>query len=172
MMSSRVQMTSESLATLFITSGSALLSHTSVPCVSPAMRTSSSIVCGCVFSSTVRTKSVPNSGMPSEPTEQPSSERSTPSGSGEVKMRHGLGVVERNLARVEPGDVLQHAQRGRVVVAEDVELDEPVVHGVEVEVRGDGVLVLLVRRVLDGRVVKDVVPLGHDDDAARVLPAW
>ena len=64
-------------------------------------------------------------------------------------------------------------QRRRIVVAEDIELYETVVHRVEVEMRGDRILVDLVRRILDRRVVVYlgilVVIARHDDDAARVL---
>ena len=81
----------------------------------------------------------------------------------------GLRVVQGNGGGVDARQVLEHAKGRGIVVAQDVQLHQAVVHGVEVEVGGDGPLLHLVRRVLDGREHVDVLVLGHDDDARRVL---
>ena len=70
MISSRQQMQSFSCAVPAAIRSAALPSHTSVPCDRPEMRTSSSIVLGCVSSSMPRTNLVPNSGMPYVPVVQ------------------------------------------------------------------------------------------------------
>jgi len=54
-------------------------------------------------------------------------------------------------------------------VPQNVELHEAVVHRVEVEMRGDCVLVGLIRRILNRRIVEDVVLLRYDDDTTGVL---
>ena len=67
------------------------------------------------------------------------------------------------------GDLRQHVQDRRVHVAQTVQLDQNVMHGVEVEMGGVEVGIEVIRRVLHGGELADVVLLGHDDHAARVL---
>ena len=54
-------------------------------------------------------------------------------------------------------------------MAQTVELDQNVVHGVEVVVRGDGGAFHVVGGMLDGRKLADVIFLGQHHDAAGVL---
>ena len=53
---------------------------------------------------------------------------------------------------------------------QNIQLDQPVIHGMEVEVSGDDPLLHLIRRVVDGGEHIDVLILGDDNDARRVLP--
>ena len=69
--SSRVQIAVEIVASPFKITVCALLSHTSVPCDNPEILTKSEKVCGLVSISIWITKSVPNSGIPSAPNGQP-----------------------------------------------------------------------------------------------------
>ena len=55
-------------------------------------------------------------------------------------------------------------------MAKYVQLNKPVVHGMEVEMRGNSVLFLFVRRVLYRRKVEYLVSFGYDNYAAGVLP--
>ena len=61
-------------------------------------------------------------------------------------------------------------QNRRVVVTEAVQLDQNVVHGVEVKVGGGKVGIEVVSRVLHGGELVDFVFLRHDNHAAGVLP--
>ena len=65
-----------------------------------------------------------------------------------MKMRHGVRVVERDFAGVDAGQVLEHADHGRVIVAEHVELEEVVLHAVVFKMGGDDVAVRIVGGVL------------------------
>jgi hypothetical protein len=93
MISSRVGMTSLSVATLSRIRLEALFIHTSVPCESPDMRTSSENVRGCVSTSICRTNAVPNSGSPRVPVLQRISCSVTPSASGDVNSESVCGSL-------------------------------------------------------------------------------
>ena len=82
---------------------------------------------------------------------------------------HGVRIVERDLARVNAGHVLKHADHGRVIVAELVELEEVRLHAVVFKMGGDDVAVRIVGRVLHGAEIRDVLVLRDDDEAAGVL---
>ena len=73
MMSSRVQIAVEMVALPSSIRVCAFPSHTSVPWDRPEMRTRSEKLCGLVSTSIWITKSVPNSGIPSEPSGHPPS---------------------------------------------------------------------------------------------------
>ena len=88
---------------------------------------------------------------------------------GAGKQTHDLLVVQRNFPEVHAGQFFQAVHHGGVVVAQTVQLHQNVVHGVEVVVGGQGGAVDVVRRVLDGGELADVVLLGQHDDAAGVL---
>ena len=90
-------------------------------------------------------------------------------GLGAGKQAHNLSVVQGDIAEVDAGELLQPVHHGRVVVAQAVELDQNVVHGVEVVVGGDGGALHVVGGVLDGGKLADVVLLGQHHDAAGVL---
>ena len=83
--------------------------------------------------------------------------------------RHGILIVERDFLRVDAGHVLQHTDHGRVIVAQHIELQEVFLHGVIFKMRRDPFGVLVVRRVLHGAEVPDLVLLRNDDEAAGVL---
>ena len=82
---------------------------------------------------------------------------------------HRRLVVERDGLRVAVREVFEHLDDGRVIVAEDVELDESAADGVVIEVRRDRAAVHVVGRVLDWREEVDVHVARHDHDAGRVL---
>ena len=88
-------------------------------------------------------------------------------GGGE-QAQHAL-VVQGNLAEVHAGQLFQHVQHGRVVVAQNVQLHQDVVHGVEVVVGGDGLGFHVVGGVLHGGELADVVFLRQHHHARRVL---
>ena len=90
-------------------------------------------------------------------------------GFGAGKQAHHLAVVQRDFTEVDAGELLQPVHHGRIVVAQTVELDQNVVHGVEVVVRGDGGAFHVVGGMLDGRKLADVIFLGQHHDAAGVL---
>ena len=78
-------------------------------------------------------------------------------------------VCQVNLQRVDAGHVLQLADHGRHVVAQDIQLQQVLVDFVIVEVGGDDVRVHVVGRVLYRTKLVNLVVIGHDDDAARML---
>ena len=82
---------------------------------------------------------------------------------------HGVVVVKGDLPRVDAGGVLEHADHGRVIVAQLVELEEVCLHAVVLEMGRDDVAVRVVRRVLDGAEISDVHVLRDDNEAAGVL---
>ena len=82
---------------------------------------------------------------------------------------HGVRVGQGDFLGVHPGHILHHADHGGVIVAQLVQLEEVCLHAVVLKMRGDDVGVGVVRRVLDRAEVGDVLVLGDDHKAARVL---
>jgi hypothetical protein len=80
-----------------------------------------------------------------------------------------LGIVQRYLLRRNARDVLQLAQHSRVIVSQNVQLDQNIVHGREVKVRGDGLGGHIVGRVLNGCELIDFILLRQDDHARGML---
>lgn len=66
-------------------------------------------------------------------------------------------------------EVFEHLDDGRVIVAEDIELDETAADGVIIEVGRDGAAVHVVGRMLNRREEMDVHVARHDHDAGRML---
>ena len=63
---------------------------------------------------------------------------------------HGVRVVQGDGPGVDPGEVLQHADHGGVIVAQHVQLQQVILHAVVFKMGGDGVDVLGVGGVLHG----------------------
>ena len=82
---------------------------------------------------------------------------------------HRIRIVERDRAGVHAGEILEHTDHRRVIVAEHIELEEVILHAVIFKVRGYGVAVLRVGRVLHGAEILDLQIVRHDDQAAGVL---
>ena len=82
---------------------------------------------------------------------------------------HRLRVVERDLARVDAGHILEHTDHGRVIMTELVELEQVCLHAVIFKVGGDDVAVRVVGRMLHGAEIRDVHILRDDDESAGVL---
>ena len=80
-----------------------------------------------------------------------------------------LRVVQRYLAHVDAGHVLEHLEHGRVIVTQLVELEEVVLHAVIFKVGGDDTAARVVGGVLHGAEVLDLHVLWDDDQTARVL---
>ena len=97
-----------------------------------------------------------------------------PQHGGACEYRHGVGVGEQYLLRVDPlahllGQILHHAYHGRVIMPQLVELEEVRLHAVIFKMSGDNVAVRVVCRMLDGAEIRHVHVLRHDDEAAWVL---
>ena len=90
-------------------------------------------------------------------------------GVGGGKDGHGGGVVERDGLGVAVRELLEHLDDGRVIVPEDVELDEALADGMVIKMRRERVGFHIVRRALDRREIMHVHVARHDHDAARVL---
>ncbi|CAN4043737.1 NADP-specific glutamate dehydrogenase, partial [Dysosmobacter welbionis] len=82
---------------------------------------------------------------------------------------HGVRVIQGNLAGVDTGQILHHADHGGVIVSQHVQLQEVCLHRVVFKMSGDGVGVVGVRRVLDRAEVLHVHIVGNDHQAAGVL---
>ena len=80
-----------------------------------------------------------------------------------------LRVVQRYLAHVDAGHVLEHLEHGRVIVTQLVELEEVVLHAVVFKVGGDDAAARVVGGVLHGAEVLDLHVLRDDDQTSRVL---
>ena len=90
---------------------------------------------------------------------------------GGLENGHGVLVVQGDVrAGVHPGQVLQHADHGGIIVSQHVQLQEVRLHGVIFKVGGDDVAVGVVGGVLDGTEVIDLLVLGDNHHAAGVLP--
>ena len=92
--------------------------------------------------------------------------------------RQGLLVIEGNFQRVDAGDVLEHTNNFRIVVAQNIQLQHTAGDGVVVEVGGDGAgdlpalfvfQIFLIRRVLERREIVDVHISWANHDARRML---
>ena len=78
-------------------------------------------------------------------------------------------VVQRNVAEVHARQAAELMDHRGVKVAQTVQLHQNIVHGVEVKVGRDELCVGIVRRMLHGGELIDLVFLGHNDHARRVL---
>lgn len=78
-------------------------------------------------------------------------------------------IVERDGLRVAVREVFEHLDDGRVIVAEDVELDESAADGVIIEMGRDGAAVHIVGRMLNRREEMNVHVARHDHNAGRML---
>ena len=88
---------------------------------------------------------------------------------GILEQRHYLLVVQRNLRGVQPGQVLQHADHGGIIVSQYIQLQQVVVDGMVIEVgryriRGHIVCGMLHR----GKGI-DFLSQRQHDDTARML---
>ena len=82
---------------------------------------------------------------------------------------HGVPVIQRDLLGIHPGEILQHADHGGIIVAQHVQLEQVGLHGVIFEVSGNDVAVGIVGGVLHRTEVVDLPVLGDDHHAAGVL---
>ena len=114
-------------------------------------------------------KPVPNSGMPQEPTGPENRVVLKAQALGGREDCHGLRVVQGDGLGVTVGHILQHADHRRVIVAQHIQLQKVLLHAVVFKMRRDGIGAGVIRRVLDGAEVADLVFLGDDDQAAGVL---
>ena len=85
-----------------------------------------------------------------------------------LEQGHHLPVVQRNVDRPHPGQVLQHPDHGRIIMAQDIQLQQVVIDLMIVKMRRDGILIL--RGMLNRREGVDLLPVGKNNDAARMLP--
>ena len=88
---------------------------------------------------------------------------------GGLEDRHGLRVIQWDLLGVHPSQVLKHSDHSGVIVSQHVQLQQVGLHGVIFEVGGDDIGIGVVRRVLYGTEVIDLLVLGDDHHAAGVL---
>ena len=82
---------------------------------------------------------------------------------------HGVLVIQGNFLGVHSGHVLHHPDHGGVIVAQHVQLQQVLLHGVVFKVGGNGVCRGVVCRMLDRAEVPDLVLLGDDHQAAGML---
>ena len=82
---------------------------------------------------------------------------------------HDIRIVQRDLRGVEARQVLQHTDHGRIVVSQNIELEQVVVDRMIVKVGRDDVGRHIIGRVLHGSKGIDIFPQRKDDDAARML---
>ena len=82
---------------------------------------------------------------------------------------HGVRVVQGDGPGVDPGEVLQHADHGGVIVAQHVQLQQVVLHAVVFKMGGDGVGVLGVGGMLHGGEILHIHVVGDHHQAAGVL---
>lgn len=93
----------------------------------------------------------------------------TPSASVDVNSDMTRRVAHGDLHDGDTGVIFEIAIDGRHIVAELVQLTNGIVNGMEVEVRGDVIGILVVCGVLHRAEIVDLFALWHDDHAARVL---
>ena len=86
-----------------------------------------------------------------------------------LEQGHNVLIVQRNRLVVDAGNALKHMHHGRIVVTQDIQLDQDVMHGVKVVVRGDDAAFVIVRRVLNGGKLADIVSAWKHHHAARML---
>ena len=90
-------------------------------------------------------------------------------GLGRTEQAQGGQVIKGNGRRLDAGHIFEHTDDRRIIMAEDVELDQTAFDGVIIEMGRNDAAVLLVGRVLDRREMMDVHVAGNDHDAARML---
>ena len=91
-------------------------------------------------------------------------------GLGGLEDGHGVLVVQRDVgAGIHPGQVLQHADHGGIIVSQHVQFQEVGLHGVIFKMGGDNVAVGVVGGVLHGTEVVDLLVLRDDHHAAGML---
>ena len=88
---------------------------------------------------------------------------------GRLEQAAHFRAVQRNVRRRDAGQFLQHVDNRRVIVSEAVQLNQNIMHGVEVKMRGGEVALQIIRRMIDGRELVDLIFLRHNDHAARML---
>ena len=88
---------------------------------------------------------------------------------GRIENRHRRLVIERNRLRIAMREVFEHFDDGRIIMAEDVELDDTAADGMIVEMRRNRAAVHVVRRMLERREEMHVHVARHDHDAGRML---
>ena len=88
---------------------------------------------------------------------------------GAGKDGHGIPVVQGDELGVHAGHILHHADHGGVIVTQHIQLQQVLLHGMVFEMSGDLVGFGVVRRLLDGTEVPDLVFLGNNDQTAGVL---
>ena len=69
---------------------------------------------------------------------------------------------------MEPGQILQHTDHGRIIMSENIQFQEVVVNLVIIKVRRDRVFIL--GRVLNRCKCVNLLSVGQNDDTARMLP--
>ena len=82
---------------------------------------------------------------------------------------HDALIVQRKLNRIHARDVLQHSDHRRIIVSQNVELQQVVVNGMIVKMRCDNRRCHIVGRVLHRRKRIDLLSERKNHDAAGVL---
>ena len=124
----------------------ALPFQTSVPWDRPISWTRSKNRVGLVSRIMSRAMKVPSSGSPSVARIDRRRAVRNAQGFGRLEQGHDPGVRDRDVADIDAGQVAEHLEHGRVIMAEDVQLEDRVVHGVEIEMGRDRARVRLVGR--------------------------
>ena len=88
---------------------------------------------------------------------------------GGNKNAHGVRIVQRDLAGVDAGKILQHPDHGGVIVTQHIQLQEVILHAVVFKMGGDGIGVLGIRRVLHGGEILHIHVIRHHHQTAGVL---
>ena len=169
MISSRQPITVLIVQVLFLISSCALPIHTPVPWDNPEICSKSANEDGFVSSSICRTNRVPISGTPKVATGRTDLLRRNAERFDGVEEAHDFRIVHRNRRRIDAGQILQHPHHRRIVVPENIELEQVRVEGMVIEMGRFPLRVFVVGRELNRRNVFDVDIIRNDDDPARML---
>ena len=86
-----------------------------------------------------------------------------------LKQRHDVLVIQWNGLRIQAGQVLQHTNHGRIIVSQNVQLQQVVVDGVVIKMGGNDVRGHIVGGMLNGSKGVNLLPVGQYHDTARML---
>ena len=86
-----------------------------------------------------------------------------------IEQGHGGHIIKRNGLRVAAGQVLQHLDYRRVIVPQNIKLNQTAAYGMVIEMGSNRSAVHIVGRVLNGRKEMHVHIAGHNHDAGRML---
>ena len=80
-----------------------------------------------------------------------------------------LLIVQTNSRRIYPGNILKHTDHGRIIVSENIQLQQVMVNGMIIKMRCYCPGRLVIGRMLYRRKGINLLSQRHDDDAARML---